>query len=393
MTIIFKNFPGKGITLLLLTFICLIHVGYGQSPLKSSDEGAYKKITLGDGSTFEVDARFQVAHPIVKLENENAALPASFSSGQVIGLHDGRLLLIYPNSGKLEATFSSDGGNIWTKPQVLTKASNRAAIVQTKNGTIWAIFYKWVSYDGTKNGSRSDLYGISSADGGKTWSDPQIIWRGYTGMTQGMIETRKGTLVMPFCYVEELRRYLGACVYSRDGGKSWQTSEGIDIGKELDAAQRQKTAISGGTLEPSIVQLKDGRLLMVMRTIVGKLWHCYSKDDGATWSQPEPMSLTCGGPVYITRLMSGRLAMVWNEADWNNKEAKHWGFPYGYDKASISLSNNEGKTWTKPVILARNKRSVHSLVVDSGRGELLFTMPGKPLFLTCKEDSLFTFKK
>ena len=85
--------------------------------------------------------------------------------------------------------------------------------------------------------------------------------------------------------------------------------------------------------------------------------------------------------------------MVWNEADWNNKEAKHWGFPYGYDKASISLSNNEGKTWTKPVILARNKRSVHSLVVDSGRGELLFTMPGKPLFLTCKEDSLFTFKK
>jgi hypothetical protein len=103
--------------------------------------------------------------------------------------------------------------------------------------------------------------------------------------------------------------------------------------------------------------------------------------------------LTCGGPVYITRLKSGRLAMVWNQGDWNNNEAKRWGFPYGYDQATFAVSDDDGQTWGKPVVFARNKRSVHSLVVDSGNGELLFTMPGKPIFLRCTEKDLLEVNK
>jgi hypothetical protein len=91
--------------------------------------------------------------------------------------------------------------------------------------------------------------------------------------------------------------------------------------------------------------------------------------------------------------MSGRLAMVWNEADWNNPDAKRRGFPYGFNKVSVAVSDNEGEIWYEPVIFARNKRSVHSLVVDLGYGELLFTMPGKSLFLRCKEQLLLLSTK
>lgn len=355
---------------------------------------AYRPIQIDDKRVVEVLNGFEVIRPVFKSGDDLVPLPESFSFGEATVLKDGRLLLIYPNINKLEASFSSDGGSTWTKPEVITDGTHRAAVLQTKNGTIWAIFFRVVSYDETKAGSKSDLFAVSSTDGGKTWSNPQTIWKGYTGMTQGMIETRKGTIVMPFCYIEERTRWIGACVYSQDQGKTWQYTQGIDIGPETDSAQRRNYPADGGSLEPSIVQLKDGRLFMVMRTIVGKLYHCYSSDDGVTWSKPLPMKLTCGGPVYITRLKSKRLAMVWNEADWNNPDAKRLGFPYGFARASISVSEDEGDTWSQPIVFAQKIRSVHSLVSNSGRrGELLLTMPQKPIFLKCKEKLLLKSSK
>ena len=354
----------------------------------------YKQVALDDDSSFEVADGFEVVRPMVKSETSDPSpLPGAFSSGQSIVLQDGRLLLVYPNAGKQSVTFSTDEGRTWTSPQIIAETSSRPAVVQTRDGTIWAMYYIWVCHDGTKEGSTSNLYATCSRDGGRTWNEQQVIWQGYTGMTQGAIETQSGTIMMPFCYVEEPTRYLGACVYSRDGGQSWLCSDGIDIGEQTDA-ERRKKGPDGGTLEPSIVQLKDGRLFMVIRTIMDKLWHCYSEDDGDTWSKPEPMELTCGGPVYLTRLStSGRLAMVWNQADWDNPDAIRWGFPYGYDRASVAVSEDEGQTWYEPVVFARNKRSVHSLVVDSGQGDLLFTMPGKAMFLRCKEQRLLQSTK
>ena len=385
----YKKWLGNVILFLLwVIVICLAEPGFTQSAKGTTiSKKRFRHVKLDDSRTVEVADGFDVIRPTIKSENETNEPPSKFSSGQVIVLQDGRLLLIFPNSKKLEATLSSDEGKTWTKPKIIADGSDRPAVVQTKSGTIWAIFYKWGSYDMTKKGSRSNLYVISSKDGGITWSSPRMVWRGYTGKTQGMIETRDGTLVMPFCYLEEPTLFLGACVYSNDGGKTWQYTDKIDIGKNLDLALRQR-GLNGGTLEPSVVQLKDGRLFMVIRTVLGRLWSCYSKDDGVTWNKPEPMDLTCGGPVYITRLRSGRLAMVWNEANWNNAEAKRWGFPYGYGQESVAVSGDEGETWSDPLIFAKNKRAVHSLVVDLGKGELLFTMWGKAIFLRCQESQL-----
>ena len=49
--------------------------------------------------------------------------------------------------------------------------------------------------------------------------------------------------------------------------------------------------------EPYLVNLPDGRILMVVRTNRGELWYTVSDDGGASWRQAEPMLTRDGGPV------------------------------------------------------------------------------------------------
>ena len=66
--------------------------------------------------------------------------------------------------------------------------------------------------------------------------------------------------------------------------------------------------------EPSTVLLPDGRLLMVMRTLTGHPYYSVSKDDGASWRDPEPLLYRDGGetvnhpisPCPLFKLADGR---------------------------------------------------------------------------------------
>jgi len=92
-----------------------------------------------------------------------------------------------------------------------------------------------------------------------------------------------------------------------------------------------------GLIEPTIRQLPDGRLLMVMRgSNGGKLdadnslpsykWYSFSKDDGVTWSKPEPWGYDDGSLFYSPSSMStlfhhssGRVFWVGNITPTNAK--------------------------------------------------------------------------
>lgn len=85
-----------------------------------------------------------------------------------------------------------------------------------------------------------------------------------------------------------------------------------------------------GFLEPTLVELRDGRLLMVMRgsngglhdpgfKIPGWRWMTTSLDGGRHWSAPTPMTLDDGVPFYspssmsqLLRHSSGRLYWIGN---------------------------------------------------------------------------------
>jgi hypothetical protein len=81
-----------------------------------------------------------------------------------------------------------------------------------------------------------------------------------------------------------------------DGRLAWTASERV-IG---DPARTTR-----GLIEPTIAELADGRILMVMRgsndkkpELPGYRWHSFSADGGATWSQPEPWTYTDGAAFF-----------------------------------------------------------------------------------------------
>ncbi len=85
--------------------------------------------------------------------------------------------------------------------------------------------------------------------------------------------------------------------------------------------------------EPEIVEVKDGKLLMVMRTGVGSdhLWQAMSEDGGATWKDVRDTGVQ-GHPPDLLRLQDGRLLLSYGY--------RHT--PFGVRAA---VSADEGQTW------------------------------------------------
>lgn len=90
--------------------------------------------------------------------------------------------------------------------------------------------------------------------------------------------------------------------------------------------------------EAAIVPLKDGRVMMLMRTTLGGQYRSLSTDGGETWSVPEPTALKgSGAPVSISRMPGGgALLAVWNHDPATGKR----------NPLTAAVSRDEGETWT-----------------------------------------------
>ncbi|MBI2299679.1 MAG: exo-alpha-sialidase [Armatimonadetes bacterium] len=83
--------------------------------------------------------------------------------------------------------------------------------------------------------------------------------------------------------------------YQADGSLAWQVGRPVDT----DPARSSR-----GFDENTLAELADGRVVMVMRGDNGMFperpghkWHCFSDDEGLTWSRPEPLGCSDGGTV------------------------------------------------------------------------------------------------
>ncbi|MCM8789184.1 MAG: glycoside hydrolase [Candidatus Omnitrophica bacterium] len=99
-----------------------------------------------------------------------------------------------------------------------------------------------------------------------------------------IIELEDETLVgLGYWYPKQgqrLDRYAVGCFESRDRGRTW--IEKSIVGYDPDFPE--------GYCEPTLVQLKDGRLYAAMRT-GSFLYHTWSEDSGKSWKKPEQLKL------------------------------------------------------------------------------------------------------
>lgn len=268
------------------------------------------------------------------------------TEGDVIVLRDGRLLCVWSRfyggtadnaSAEIAGAVSEDGGRSWGEPFVVQPNVGRENVMsasllrERRSGHILLFF-------GVKN-SRSDLkfYCRRSEDEGRTWGEPVLVTpsEGYHVMNNArVVQLSTGRILAPVSYTEKVwspkEHFRTVMFYSDDGGRSWHRAPG-----EVDLPKR-------GAMEPGVVELKDGRVLKIVRTQLGQIYRAYSEDGGLTWSEPEPMGVPSPeAPATIARVPhTGDLVLFYNPTV--KPGADHLG---PRCPLSVAISKDEGRTW------------------------------------------------
>jgi hypothetical protein len=295
---------------------------------------------------------------------------------------DGSLMVLDPRG----LCTSRDEGKTWSAPLPVCKDLHptepaSSGLVRTKSGALVVVYLNATGYKFTwddklgepKDDCRLELWAIRSLDGGKTWIDRQQLLDGYNANFFGFIQTRQGRLVAS---VEHLVRNPGhwvACsLSSDDDGKTWKRSNLIDLGGH---------GHHDGATEPTVAELSDGRLLMLIRTNLDRFWQAFSDDGGRYWRTIQPSTIDASSsPGCLLRLQSGRLVLLWNRL---NPEGRTWPkskpgvasegpSSWHREELSIAFSDDDAKSWTKPLVIARqpNGQLSYPCVFERRPGEL-----------------------
>jgi hypothetical protein len=213
---------------------------------------------------------------------------------------------------------SHDGGRSWRDPAVAVRGTTEYSVLShalrvTSSGTLLHIYVRYSGYDYASpvalvERSLCEAFIQRSNDGGKTWREEKKLPTNerYIGDVLSMEQLRDGRLIYPFCFLTSNQAQFAVSVlYSDDDGRNWSRSSSV-----LEAGG---SGFESGASEPTVVELADGRLWMLLRAQTGFLWQSYSTDRGQTWSKAAPSSIpSSNAPATMLRLKSGKIAVAWN---------------------------------------------------------------------------------
>jgi len=229
------------------------------------------------------------AVPLPKQEYGYRGMP-----GSIVELKDGRLLLGYTaydasghGTGAVAGRYSQDRGRTWGDEFTLVAAPRPDAkdrychpsFLRLSDGQL---LLSYIYGSGALPLFGHNYYRRSTNDGAE-WGDQLILSPrpGYHIMhNDKLVLLSTGRIIAPLERQfsdngDDHAGYISYTMYSDDAGYSWRPSD------------NEVNMLPVEAQEPHVVELKDGRLLMLMRTYSGYVVRSFSADQGKTWSAGE----------------------------------------------------------------------------------------------------------
>ena len=272
--------------------------------------------------------------------------------GPILATKDGRILwfTIEPEAPYLSPHIwaatqlvireSRDLCKSWEAPRVVAHGTRQYAVLshvafQLRSGDLIHIYVRFGGYDHVNHDPQNlsnPAFIQRSSDGGLTWNEASLLPTGerYISDVLSITQISSGRVIYPFGYLtREKGQFKVSVLYSDDEARSWKRSVSVlGVGG---------TGFESGATEPSLVELPNGKLWMLIRAQTGFLWESFSSDGGKTWQQSRESKFPCSNaPGTALRLSSGKVVLVWNN---------HVDSAYARQSLVIALTE-DGKTFS-----------------------------------------------
>lgn len=313
----------------------------------------------------------------------------SLPNGELLAFAEGRV----NNAGdfgdiNIVLKRSGDGGNTWSALQYVAEfdtlqCGNPAPVVDVTdpefpNGRIFLFYNTGNNHEGEvrKGKGYKQVWYKTSVDGGYTWSNAvdittqvhrpkQILlnaaynfqedWRTYANTPGHAMQFQKGKYKGRIFVAanhsaggpqKQAMDYDAHGFYTDDHGKTFHLGTSLHV---------------PGSNESMAAELSNDRLMMNSRNQKGDIRQrivSISSDGGATWDTsyfdknlPDPV---CQGSLLNTGSKKGKNILVFcNAADTSSR-----------DNLTLRISFDEGKTWKKSILLAKNEKPYEDKRMD-----------------------------
>ncbi len=290
-------------------------------------------------------------HGATLLPLENGDLLGAWFGGTAEGL---------PDSGIYLARLRADA-EAWDAPELVVAPEGHPCgnpvLFAGAPGVTWLVYFRtWGEWcTGGKPCARV------STDGGRTWGREMMLLDRPGVLTKNKPLRRDHELLLPV--YDEVRWQSGIARLDVSGhGTHWEFDD-IAIG-----AQDRIPVIQG-----TLAEEPAGRLLMLMRTRLGRVWETESHDGGRMWARVRPTTLrNPNSGIDMLRLPDGRLWLCYNDTD-RGRDPMEWHLRY---PLCLAESTDAGRSWRNILTLepGPGEHSYPAIVADAqGRVHIAYT--------------------
>ena len=285
-----------------------------------------------------------------------------------------------PNNIDIVVKRSTDNGRTWGELQRVAVfpeeegGGDPSLLVDRVTGTLWLFYDYGVPHPTLPHKRDVMCHVINSDDDGATWSKPLDLtaqlkrddWY-FTATAPGIgLQLRSGRLIEPMYSARRNEPQHCHALYSDDHGKTWTLGQGV----------------GGPVVEPQIVELDDGTLMMNMRQ--PRPQNCravaLSADGGQTWSEAKD-DVTLIEPACQASFI--RLTAASDGAARSRLLFANPAHRSRRMNMTVRVSYDEGKTWPVAKVIHAGASMYSSMAV----------LPDQSIGLLFEKDNGLTFAR